>query len=72
MCKSKEAYFQVNVITVTQWGNIIFQASSATKTLLRLIGKDFIGGGGRPPGSPTVMGSYGVSIIINAAHNIAG
>lgn len=33
--KSKEGYFQVNVITVTQWGNIIFQASSAMKTLLQ-------------------------------------
>lgn len=36
-----------------------------------LIGKDFIGDGGRPPDSPTMMGSYGVSIIINAAHKMA-
>lgn len=31
LCKSKEAHFQVNVITVTQWGSIILQASSALR-----------------------------------------
>lgn len=36
-----------------------------------LIGKDFIGDGSRPPDSPTMMGSYGVLIIINAAHKMA-
>lgn len=36
-----------------------------------LIGKDFIGDGSRPPDSPTMMGSYGVLIIINAAHEMA-
>lgn len=36
-----------------------------------LIGKDFIWDGGRPPDFPTMMGSYGVSIIISAAHKMA-
>lgn len=36
-----------------------------------LIGKDFIGDGSRPPDSPAMMGSYGVLIIINAAHKMA-
>ena len=36
-----------------------------------LIGKDFIGDSSRPPDSPTMMGSYGMLIIINAAHKMA-